>query len=140
MLIMWFKQKSTSVKLFIFEQSIKLLSDDDVLLAYEQSAKDAFIASNAPYDKVPTTFFQAHNKWELIEKEVAARGYETLSLDGFLGIGGWYEPNRPELGDKRPESKEPIFYARSHKKRYPDGMRAGHIDQVVHNIVKGYNK
>ena len=122
-----------------FHESIIRITDQELLSLYKTVALEAYQASNAPYDKEPTEFYEKYPKWELVENEISQRGYETLSIEAFLGIGDWYEPDRPELGDKRSPNKKPKYYAQDHKERYPNGMREGHIDQVVHRKVRGYD-
>ena len=58
------------------------------------------------------------NQWEKWEQEYAIRGYRTVSLDRFIGLGGYGKSIDDVIGQKRMFEEEPRFHAKIYKDRY----------------------
>ncbi len=58
------------------------------------------------------------NKWANQEKEYAARGYRTISLDEFTKAGGYGEPIDHLIGIKRNPGEAPVLHAEIYRKIY----------------------
>lgn len=56
-------------------------------------------------------FDKLFKRWAGWEREYARRGYRTISLDAFIGFGGYGEPIDNLVGVKREEGEEPIYHA-----------------------------
>lgn len=58
-------------------------------------------------------------EWEKWEAEYLALGFRSLSIDDFVGIGGWgKDPEALGLRQMRLEGEKPIFHARYYRRTY----------------------
>jgi len=57
----------------------------------------------------------AWGKWE---QEYARRGYRTVPLDAFVGLGGYGQSIDHLLGQKRDAEEEPVFHAEIYREDY----------------------
>lgn len=55
--------------------------------------------------------------WEKSEKEYSSLGYRTLTVDAFVGAGGWHDPLLG-LRESREESEDPIFHASYYREHF----------------------
>lgn len=69
-------------------------------------------------------------KWAGWEQEYSSRGYTTISLDDFIGLGGYNKPITHLLRQKRGKTEPPIHHAQIFQKEY-----LGKIPPVV-NLEK----
>lgn len=58
------------------------------------------------------------NKWGNWEEEYAYRGFRTVSLDRFIGLGGYGKPISDLIGKRREDGEEPIFHAQIYREQF----------------------
>ena len=58
------------------------------------------------------------NRWAKWEEEYSRRGFRTIDLERFVGFGGYGEPVKGFIGQRREEDEKPILYA----KKYRDSL------------------
>ena len=66
----------------------------------------------------PFGFKSLLNKWAEWEEEYSKRGYRTVSLDKFIGLGGYGENIDNLIGLKREEGEDPVLLAEIYQEIY----------------------
>ena len=61
--------------------------------------------------------------WETWEVEYAKRGLRTISLDAFIGLGGYNRPIDNLVGIRREENEQPIFHAKIYRETFLGKIR-----------------
>lgn len=58
------------------------------------------------------------SRWEEWEGEYNRRGFRTVSLDRFIGLGGYGKPIDDVIGQKREIGEEFVFHAKMYRENF----------------------
>ncbi len=96
----------------------KWLSDSQVTKQYVKAGASFGDLVSYLYMGECVSFEQLLNKWDKWEQEYANRGFRPISLDRFIGLGGYNTPIDDIIGQKRNENEQLIFHAQLYKEKY----------------------
>lgn len=91
-------------------------SDSTIINKYFEAGTDFGDAVSYIYMGECIGFEKLFDAWEDLEKEVAKRGYQTISVDDFVAAGG-YGKDLPGLR-KLKKSEEAILHAKYYRENY----------------------
>jgi hypothetical protein len=96
----------------------RLLFDARVEKNYVSTGTWVGDAVSQAYMGEPLGMASRVDKWASWEVEYARRGFRTVSLDRFVGLGGYGKHIDDAIGQKRDAGEEPILHAEIYKQRY----------------------
>lgn len=110
------------------KQYIPTLPDKDLEEKYVKAGGQFGSAVSYIYMGECVGFEDMLNKWADLEKEYAARGFRTVSLDDFVSYGG-YGTEITNLNQAREVGEGPIFHAELYREHFLGKMGVSNIIQ-----------
>lgn len=101
----------------ILSFAVSLFSDQYVKKRYKQAGAIFGDASSYSFMGECANVKRLLGSWAFWEQEFIRRGYRSVSLDQFIGYGGWAKPLE-NFGEKRNEGEKPTFHADIYRKLY----------------------
>jgi len=99
---------------------LKSLSDKEVEVNYVEAGTEFGDAISYSYMGKCKGFEEMFANWAKWELEYSVRGYKTISIDDFIGYGG-YKKLFNGLGTKRKPGDKIILYADIYRKNFLNG-------------------
>lgn len=114
---MW-KYVGRFLRWFIPKRSVSSMTDQAVTERYTEAGGEFGGAVSYLYMGECIGFEELFNVWALWELEYAKRGYRTLSIDDFVGYGGYGKDISPQLSVRRTAGEPFILHAEMYRQRY----------------------
>jgi len=102
---------------FLKEAIVSFFSDEKVKGKYKQAGAVFGDATSYICLGECAGVEQLLNTWAFWEKEVAKRGFRTMSLDQFIDYGDWGKPLNG-FGEMREKDEKPIYHAEIYREKY----------------------
>ncbi len=101
----------------------KFLNDEGVTSRYVRAGSRFGDAVSYLYMGECIEFRKLLDRWDAWEQEYVCRGFRTISLDAFIGHGGYGKSIDHLIEQRRGESESPVFHAQLYRDVYLGKVR-----------------
>jgi hypothetical protein len=107
----------------LFVRYIKTISDPSLEKRYLKAGGQFGDAVSYIWMGECIGFEDLLNTWAVIEQEYASRGFRTISIDDFVGYGGWGHDVSNLIGKPRKTNEPPVLHAELYRVMYLGKMQ-----------------
>ena len=101
-----------------FGKDAKTFANEEIVQAYVMAGGEFGSVVSMIYMGECVGFEKLFEQWERTEEAYAGLGYRTLSIDDFVGFGGWGHSIDPLLRVPRKEGEEPVRHATYYREHF----------------------